>query len=301
MNWKPTVLRGLTLAIVLLILTAWTGVDPSSYVQAQSGAVVKFSPQTQTIKQGQTLSTTILVDTHGETIRRVLFEVTYPRQVLTARSLDQTDSVLDIWYQQDITSPGKVILEGEIPGAGTSGDNLIVTKINFDSLRESDATLSFATTSEVLRASDGANILVEARSVTYSVSSVTPTPVPTFGGSTPALSQTPTVIVVTATPTPTLSLSTSPTTSVTLAPTGAPIATGLVVSPTNVPIPTPFSGSNNRQTVMVVVVGLLIGGGIGAGAYYWLKKSKHSPNESTNNPTSSAGNSPPSPTGNVPG
>lgn len=279
----------LPILILGTVLTYMTWTNPTD-VHAQAGAIVEFSPQNQTVKQGETLSTTILVNTQGETIRRVFLEITYPRNVLTARSLDQTSSILGIWYQQNLNTPGKITLEGEVPGAGASGDGLIVTKINFDTLKDSDATLAFAASSKVLRASDNANILIEARSVTYFVSSVTPTPVPTFGGPTPAVSQTPlptsgqATSVVTATPTP------PPTSGQATASSTPPTSTILPsVAMTATPPETPTvaldpdAADTNRGSIqtmlLVAVISLVVGGGIGVGVYYWLKKPKQPPSK----------------------
>ena len=172
-------------------------------VHAQ-GAVLSFSPTAQTVKVNDTLTVTILLNTNGEQINRVLSKVNFDRNLLSPQSIDQTGSFVTLWFQQNITTPGVVTLEGGVSGGGVSGSQLTFAKINFTATKEGSVTISFAGDSAVYRESDATNILTEAQSVTYTIESITPTAVPTFGStSTPTPTTVPgTTVTLTSAPSP---------------------------------------------------------------------------------------------------
>lgn len=209
----------LLITAILLVLC----LTHPSQTQA-ANVVLSFSPTSQTVSVGQILSTTILLDTGGETINRVLAQITYsPTNLLTAQSIDTTGSFINYWYQQNLSS-GQITLEGGVSGSGTSGSQLTFAKINFEAQSAGTVTLTFAANSAVYRESDDANILTEARTVDYSITTNTPTPTPST-----ILTSTPTVTPRT-TPGPTTTI--TPEVTGTLTPTPTQLPDGGTVTPT---------------------------------------------------------------------
>jgi hypothetical protein len=170
-----------------------------------AGAVLSLSPVSQTVNTGDTLSTTIYLNTGGELINRVLAKINYPANILTPQSVDAAGSFVTLWYQQSTTNPGSIILEGGVSGSGTTGSQATFVKLNFTTKEAGSAILTFASDSAVYRESDATNILTETQSVTYTIAAVTSTPTPPV---TPGISGTP--------------LPTSPFSSITPSPTHLP-------------------------------------------------------------------------------
>ncbi|NCS32223.1 hypothetical protein GW793_01895 [bacterium] len=144
-------------------------------------AALSFTPSTQSVSPGQTISATVLVNTNGETIDRVLTKITYTSSILSPTSITTSNSFVDIWYQNNIGSTaGVLILEGGVSGNGTSGENLTLATINFSTISSGTATLAFSSDSAVYNVGTNTNILAQAQSATYTVgTSTTPTISPT--------------------------------------------------------------------------------------------------------------------------
>lgn len=257
---KKQTIYNLLKALLSILLFLFTSANT---VNAQGGgAVVGFSPEIQSVKLNESLSATILLDTHGVSINGVLLEITYPKHIIVPRNIDQTETFLGLWYQQNFLKPGQIVLEAETTGSGVSGDKLTVATINFNSVKIGTADLVFSPNSKVYRASDHQNILIEARSVSYSVTEKTPTPVPTYGGPTPVAS----VSLKSPTPTSIVESTSTP----------IPITT---TNPTSLPSPTspPQQPSQNRFSSIVLVIGsLFVGVFLSAGVYYLINRFKHS-------------------------
>ncbi len=163
-----------------------------------SAAVLSFSPETQSITQGEILTTTILLDTNGESVDQVLAKIIYPTNLLTPQSLDPTGGFANIWYQNNIGSAqGELILDAGVSGSGVTGSQLVFTKINFTTLGTGVAQIRFGEDSIVYRETDDTNILTEARTANYTITGLTPTttpptsPSPTITGTTTPTSLTP--------------------------------------------------------------------------------------------------------------
>ena len=194
--------EGFIICFLLYFIFAPTKVDAAQ-------AILSFTPETDTVVSGQTISATIIVNTSGDSINRVLTKIQYPAGYLVPESIDTSESFVDLWYQNSIgTGNGELILEGGITGNGISGNQLVFAKINFTTQNAGVGQLIYGNDSAVYRDSDGVNILGEARTATYTITdgSVTPTQSPTpTPQTTPTPSPTP-LLTPTVTPTPLASL-----------------------------------------------------------------------------------------------
>ncbi len=196
-----------------------------------TNAQLTLSPSEQTVNATEIFSLKIMLNTDGAAVNRVLAKITYPSNLMSVQSLDTTNSFVDLWYQNNITTPGVLTLEGGISGGGVNGNNLEMATINFEAKSAGNATLAISEDSEVIQVSDGADILSTYNSSTVIINELPPTP--------------------TYTPTPTPTYIAPPTST----PIGqaSPTPTGLL-SPT--PSNLPKSGITT-PTLLVAIAGLL--------------------------------------------
>ncbi len=214
----------LTIVVVPLLLSA--------KVYA-ANAQLTLSPTSQTVNVTEIFSVKIMLNTDGAAINRVLAKITYPSNLMSVQSLDTTNSFIDLWYQNNITTPGELTLEGGVSGGGINGSNLEMATINFEANAAGDATLAISETSEVIQVSDGANILTSYNSAAVTINELPPTP--------------------TYTPTPTPTYIAPPTSTPIGQPSPTPTPTqDLTPTPSNLPV----SGITT-PTLLVAIAGLL--------------------------------------------
>lgn len=226
--------------LAFLLLLGLSTIFPNS----TWAAVLSFSPTNQTVPLGQTMSAMVYLNTDGEQVNRVLARITYPSSVLTPQSIDTTGSSFTLWYQQNTTNSGTIILEGGASGSGVNGSQLTVARINFTTKEVGNALLNFSTDSAVYKESDGTNVLSTTQSATYTVGSSTPTP---SQGTTPG--------APTSTPTPTSGTTTSTPTPGPGTPTVTPNPN---VTGTITPTPTNLPSSGSIQPTIIFLVGTVV-------------------------------------------
>lgn len=143
-------------------------------------ADLSLSPSSQTLQKDQSFSVEIRVNTNGESINTVTANLSYSPDKLRAISVDTSGSFVTLWFENNIaTASGQIKLTGSVPAPGVSGSSLLFAKINFTTLAEGTATVSFDTTSAVYRNSDNADILGTKTGGTYTITVATPTATPT--------------------------------------------------------------------------------------------------------------------------
>lgn len=172
-------------------------------VTSAAAAVLSFHPQSQTVVVGQALSARVLLNTGGESVSEVDIRISYPTNLLKADSIESADSPKIDWLENFFsTQSGQLTFHGRFHDGAQNGSELEIAKINFTSQNTGVAQISFLGSSQIIRESDNANVLGEYLAATYTISSISPSPTPTFSlnpTSTPYT--TPPAITVTSTPT----------------------------------------------------------------------------------------------------
>lgn len=164
--------------IVILLLTL-TSLGINEVYAAT--ADLSLSPASQSLQKDQSFSVEIRLNTNGESINTVTANLSYSPDKLRAISVDTSGSFVTIWFENNIaTASGQIKLTGSVPTPGVSGSSLLFAKINFTTLAEGTATVSFDTTSAVYRNSDNTDILGTKTGGSYTITAATPTVTPTI-------------------------------------------------------------------------------------------------------------------------
>ncbi len=137
-------------------------------------ATLSFSGSTGTV--GSTISVPILVSTEGgESLNAISLNIAFPTDTLTLTSVSKSPSVISLWAQEPVYSNanGTAALEGIVPNPGFSGSGGRVATLLFTVKRAGSATISFTTASVLANDGKGTNILDDALSQTFTLSSGT--------------------------------------------------------------------------------------------------------------------------------
>src|SRR3989338_6500185 len=181
--------------------------------QAQTASLY-FSPATATIKQGETVWITVMVNTGGEAANAVAAYFSYPQNIVEAVSVDKTGSIMTLFAEESAGS-GIVQISGGRPTPGFTGVQKIAS-VGFRAKTSSGlATLAFSPDAAVLSNSTNQNILnrsllgmsviTVSPAASVSAPSVPQSPVVPKQSTPPVVPtpQTPTLPTPTSTPTPT--------------------------------------------------------------------------------------------------
>lgn len=163
-NWPivAAIVAGFAVIGTYLILQA--GAAPKS----QAAVALSLSPASQRVKVGQNLDVDIKVNTNGQAVNAVQASLSYPADKLEFVSVDNSGSAFDVTA---FTSGG----DGSVTiarGASTAVNSISaqIATVQFRTLASTrKATVSFKTTSAVIRASDNINILTKMISGQYTI------------------------------------------------------------------------------------------------------------------------------------
>jgi hypothetical protein len=135
----------------------------SSHVFAQN-AVLYFVPAEGDYSPGQTIRTTVMVDTQGADVNAVAAYVTYPSDALDVLLIDTAGSALSLVTKPLLADPlptnGKIEISGTVSAPGVSGIQKIAS-VDFKVKAgiSGTALLSFAVDAAVLDDTNNQNIL----------------------------------------------------------------------------------------------------------------------------------------------
>ena len=110
--------------------------------------VLYFSPQSQTIYQGDSFIVEVRINTEGEEINALELGLTFPSNLLEVVDFSKGNSILQLFAEEPKIQQGEISFVGGIP-KGFNGDGLL-GKINFLAKEIGKAEVSFKEDSKVL-------------------------------------------------------------------------------------------------------------------------------------------------------
>jgi len=159
----------------LVLLTVAVGAYVAVRIFAASGQLY-LAPSSSAIALGSTFTVTVHENSGSDAVNAVEADLTYPTNLLQFVSSDASSSPFTV---QAVNSGGSgTITLSRGNQTALTGDQ-VVSVLTFKALALGPATLAFANTSALVRASDQANVLVTTTSSTYTVADMEPPSTPT--------------------------------------------------------------------------------------------------------------------------
>jgi hypothetical protein len=140
----------------------------NSKVSAQSASLY-FSPSSYSVATNQSVAVKIMVNSGGENINGVTADFTYPSQLLEVVSIDATDSIFSIEAEQTYDTTTVYISRGTTSSYSGTGE---IATVNFRSISNGTATLSFTDDVLVTSADTSLDILGATNEGTITIGSV---------------------------------------------------------------------------------------------------------------------------------
>ncbi len=159
----------------LILLTVAVGAYVVSRIFAASGTLY-LTPSSSTTALGSTFTVTVYENSGTDAVNAVEADLTYPSNLLQFVSSDPSTSPFTV-QAANTAGNGTVTLSRGNQTALT-GDQ-VVSVLTFKTVAIGQATIAFASSSALVRASDQANVLVGTTSGTFTVADQTPPSVPT--------------------------------------------------------------------------------------------------------------------------
>jgi hypothetical protein len=199
----PKIFFQVTCSIIIIAVVAVYGVHqlkPSH--AATSGATLSVTPTGGTYTVGSTVAVSIYEDSGTDAVSTIQADLTYPSNILAYASVDNSGSQFT-----DISPPptvgGGVVSVARGGITAQTGTQKVVT-VDFTVLQAGSASVAFASSSQIYRDSDLANIYAGGTGGTYTArAAVTTPPVTTPVATPPPPTTTPITTTKTATPTTT--------------------------------------------------------------------------------------------------
>jgi hypothetical protein len=167
-EFKSPVFKFLVLLVVGVgLLAAYVLSHPSASSVPQLSNLYLNSPSKKLVK-GKTYSIAVWVDTKGQPVNAVQADLIYPSSKLSVVGVDSSKSALTISAQSQISNGLVKIARGNI--SSITGKQLVAV-VKVKALTNSGkATISFASSSAVARATDNKNILTGTTGVNFMLS-----------------------------------------------------------------------------------------------------------------------------------
>jgi hypothetical protein len=115
---------------------------------AAEGATLYFTPQSQTIFQGDSFIIDVKIDTEGEEINAAGIDLTFSMNLLEVIDFSKGNSILTLWPKEPEAQKGNINFLGGAP-IGFDGDGLL-TKIIFLAKEIGNSKINFKDSSKVL-------------------------------------------------------------------------------------------------------------------------------------------------------
>lgn len=130
------------------------------WVNGAQAATLFISSNTDVLRIGDTLETSIKVDTEGVGVNAVQGTLQYPRDILEATKVDKSDSIFNFWLQEPAFSndTGKVTFVGGST-VGSVGKSLQVLRVVFRVKGSGRAELTFGDAAVTASDGSGTNVL----------------------------------------------------------------------------------------------------------------------------------------------
>ncbi len=108
-----------------------------------SAATLTVAPVTTNVTVGDIVTVRLLVNSEGKALNLVDGTLTFPSDMLSAISLDTSQSILALWIQQPSFSnvEGTITFNGGVPSPGFTGSSGTVLAVTFEAKKAGKATL----------------------------------------------------------------------------------------------------------------------------------------------------------------
>ena len=123
-----------------MILVGAMTIGLSNPAKSGANAELSLSPATKTVGVGETFSVNVLVDTNGQNVLGVAAYLTYNSAKLKVVSINATNSVFPMMWEETIDPNGKIKISRTKPSPGVNTASGNVATINFKALAEASPT-----------------------------------------------------------------------------------------------------------------------------------------------------------------
>lgn len=140
-------------------------------VGQSAGASLSLSPRSITIEAGETTTVQVLVASPGQAINAAEATVSFPKDLLEAKTVSKSGSIFTLWAVDPAASnaSGTVIFSGGLPSPGYTGGSKRVINITFRGKKAGTATLTIGAAQVLANDGQGTNILSGTGSATITI------------------------------------------------------------------------------------------------------------------------------------
>ncbi len=115
---------------------------------------------------GRQFRADVYLDTEGEEINAVEAKILYSRDILTLDDAGDGNSIISLWTQKPKIGDGEIYFSGIIPG-GYKGEKGLLLSLNFRSIKEGTAIISFSEQRAFLNDGKGTKAKLKAENMEY--------------------------------------------------------------------------------------------------------------------------------------
>lgn len=139
--------------------------------QILSAATLSFSPSLKTVNAGDTFSVNVVVDSSDQEMNAASGVVTFPTDILEAKSVSKLGSIISLWVKEPTfsNSEGIVTFEGILLGPGYKGAQGKILTIAFKAKKTGQASIAYTNASILANDGSGTNILYAVKPATLSL------------------------------------------------------------------------------------------------------------------------------------
>ncbi len=155
-------------------------------VGQSAGASLSLSPRSVTIEVGETTTVQVLVASTGQAINAAEATVSFPKELLEAKTVSKSGSVFTLWAVDPAISnaSGTASFSGGLPSPGYTGGAKRVISITFRAKKAGMATLTIGAAQVLANDGQGTNILSGTGSAAITIREPAPAAEPTLAAPT---------------------------------------------------------------------------------------------------------------------